>query len=83
MRGIGGIFFDDLGEEGNQDQVFALARTCGEAFLPAYKPIIEKRLGMPFGEQEKRWQGIRRVSILSCMTDMSNECTRANMQSST
>lgn len=67
MRGIGGIFFDDLGEEGNQDQIFALARTCGEAFLPAYRPIIEKRLSMPFGVQEKRWQGIRRVSCSPCV----------------
>ena len=61
-RGIGGIFFDDLG--GDPEECFAFAQECGEAFLPAYEPIIKKRLAMPFTEREKRWQGMRRVSRL-------------------
>ena len=68
MRGIGGIFFDDLGNENGrtQNEVFALARTCGEAFIAAYEPIIRQRLGMLFGDREKRWQGIRRVRFTLC-----------------
>ena len=68
MRGIGGIFFDDLSavdENGQQDQeaCFAFARDCGEAFGEAYEPILKKRLSMPFTERQKRWQAIRRVRL--------------------
>jgi coproporphyrinogen III oxidase len=62
-RGIGGIFFDDVA--GDAESIFSFARTCGEAFLPAYAPIITKRLSMPFTDREKRWQGIRRVRFSS------------------
>lgn len=66
MRGIGGIFFDDLA--GDPEDIFAFAKECGEAFLPGYVPIIQKRLSMPFTEREKRWQGIRRVLFFTIIT---------------
>lgn len=58
-RGIGGIFFDDW-TEGGFDQSFALVKSIGDAFLPAYVPILERRLGMSYGERERDWQLYRR-----------------------
>ena len=57
-RGIGGIFFDY--ERTDPDRVFALVRSLGDAFLPAYLPILERRTAEPWGAAEKRWQQIRR-----------------------
>lgn len=60
-RGIGGIFFDDLDEhETDQNNGFGFIQTCLKSFLPSYLPILEKRKDMPFTEQEKLWQQIRR-----------------------
>ena len=41
-RGIGGVFFDDHAE-GGFDTSFALMRAVGDAFLPAYLPIVRRR----------------------------------------
>jgi coproporphyrinogen III oxidase len=57
-RGVGGIFFDYL--QGDLETLFAFIRSVGEAFLPAYLPIVEKRRGMEYGEREKSFQLIRR-----------------------
>lgn len=59
MRGIGGIFFDDLAD-GSPEDLFKFVRDCSNAFLPAYYPIVEKRREAPFTEEEKRWQQLRR-----------------------
>lgn len=60
-RGIGGIFFDDLDEtEKDQEQLFSFVQDCLSAFLPSYIPIIERRKNMPFTEEMKRWQQLRR-----------------------
>jgi coproporphyrinogen III oxidase len=58
-RGVGGIFFDDFHALGF-DRSFALTRAVGEAFLPAWLPIAERRRDMPFGEPEREWQALRR-----------------------
>lgn len=58
-RGIGGIFFDDLNEDGF-DQSFALVRSVGDSFLGAYMPIVEKRRVMQYGEQQRDFQAYRR-----------------------
>jgi coproporphyrinogen III oxidase len=58
-RGIGGIFFDDL-SEGGFETCFGLARSVGEHFLEAYVPIVERRKGMPFGDEERAFQAYRR-----------------------
>jgi coproporphyrinogen III oxidase len=58
-RGIGGLFFDDW-TEGGFDASFALTRAIGDHFLPAYRPIFEKRMGMEYSERERDWQLYRR-----------------------
>ena len=58
-RGVGGIFFDDVNEP-DFDTCFALVRSVGEHFLPAYVPIVERRRDMPYGERERDFQAYRR-----------------------
>jgi coproporphyrinogen III oxidase len=58
-RGIGGIFFDDYFEAGFE-RSFALLQSVGDAFLPAYLPILQRRKDTPWGERERQWQLLRR-----------------------
>ena len=58
-RGVGGLFFDDF-SEGGFDQGFALMQAVGDAFLPAYLPIVERRKAQPYGERERAFQLYRR-----------------------
>jgi coproporphyrinogen III oxidase len=58
-RGIGGTFFDDF-SEGGFDRAFAVMRAVGDAFLPAYAPIVERRRATEFGERERDFQAYRR-----------------------
>ena len=58
-RGIGGIFFDDFAELGFE-QSFAMLRAVGDAFLPAYLPIAQRRREIPYGESERDFQAYRR-----------------------
>jgi coproporphyrinogen III oxidase len=61
-RGVGGLFFDDLGADGNTpyEQAFGLTQSVGNAFLDAYLPIIERRRATPYGERERDFQAYRR-----------------------
>ncbi|TIC29378.1 Coproporphyrinogen oxidase [Wallemia mellicola] len=65
-RGVGGIFFDDLtpGSElarrKSPEELFGFIRECGDSFLNSYIPIVEKRKEIPYTEQHKRWQELRR-----------------------
>lgn len=61
-RGVGGLFFDDLGADGKTDfdTAFGLTRSVGEAFVDAYLPIIERRRDTPYGERERDFQAYRR-----------------------
>lgn len=59
QRGIGGIFYDDLSELGFEGG-FALTRAVGDAFLHAYLPIVQRRVGTPYGERERQFQLYRR-----------------------
>ena len=56
-RGVGGIFFDyrDASED-----VFAFVRACGDAFLEAYLPIVDRRKGLPFTAEQRAFQEYRR-----------------------
>jgi coproporphyrinogen III oxidase len=56
-RGIGGVFFDDLNQP-NFDTCFNLTRSVGEHFLPAYRPILERRKDIPVNERD--FQAYRR-----------------------
>jgi len=58
-RGVGGLFFDDLNAEGFE-RSFAFTRSVGDAFLPAYVPIAEKRRDTKYGERERNFQLYRR-----------------------
>ena len=58
-RGVGGLFFDDLNQPGFE-QSFALMQAVGEAFIPAYLPIVEKRKATPYSERERQFQLYRR-----------------------
>ncbi len=58
-RGIGGIFFDDLSAP-DFATCFALTRSVGDHFLPAYVPIVERRRDLPYGERERDFQAYRR-----------------------
>ncbi|MBU1235989.1 MAG: oxygen-dependent coproporphyrinogen oxidase [Gammaproteobacteria bacterium] len=58
-RGIGGIFFDDLDEEGFE-RCFNLTQAVGDAFTAAYLPICERRRDTPYGERERDFQAYRR-----------------------
>jgi len=58
-RGVGGLFFDDHNAPGFA-QSFALMRAVGDAYLPAYLPIVERRKAEPHGERERDFQLYRR-----------------------
>ena len=58
-RGIGGIFFDDLGKP-DFESCFNLTKSVGDHFLEAYVPILERRLNTPYGERERDFQAYRR-----------------------
>ncbi|HEY5551296.1 MAG TPA: coproporphyrinogen III oxidase, partial [Opitutaceae bacterium] len=58
-RDIGGLFFDDF-NEGGFERAVALAQSIGEAFMPAYAPIVQRRAATPFGEREREFQLYRR-----------------------
>ena len=58
-RGIGGLFFDDFNEPGFEKS-FALMRSIGDAFLPAYLPIVQQRKMTSHGQRERDFQLYRR-----------------------
>ena len=59
QRGVGGVFFDDFAELGMQ-QSMAMTQAVGDAFLPAYLPLLSRRFQMPHGERERDFQLYRR-----------------------
>lgn len=58
MRGIGGIFFDDL--SGDADMLQAFWEDAANSFLDSYLPIVARRRHTPFGERERAFQLLRR-----------------------
>ncbi len=58
-RGIGGLFFDDFNELG-AERSFAFLRSVGDAYVPAYLPIVQRRKALPYGERERDFQLYRR-----------------------
>ena len=58
-RGIGGLFFDDFNELGFE-RSFALMKSIGDHYIPAYVPIVERRKDLPFGARERDFQLYRR-----------------------
>lgn len=61
-RGIGGIFYDHQrpDEKRDSDYWMDFAKSCGNAFLPSYLPLVENNKQKSFTEKQKYWQEIRR-----------------------
>jgi coproporphyrinogen III oxidase len=58
-RGIGGIFFDDLHDR-EPGELLQFCRAAAAGFVDAYFPIVERRMEMPYGDEQRRWQLLRR-----------------------
>ncbi|CAF0938299.1 unnamed protein product [Didymodactylos carnosus] len=58
-RGVGGIFFDDLNEQG-QEKCFSFLKACGNSVIPSYLPLVEKNYLKSYSLNEREWQLIRR-----------------------
>jgi coproporphyrinogen III oxidase len=58
-RGVGGLFFDDVNEDGFEAS-FSFIRSVGDHYLKAYRPILAKRKATPYGEREREFQLYRR-----------------------
>lgn len=61
-RGIGGIFFDRLRNDGNHNPEywFDFVTACGNSFIESYLPIVQERKHTAWTEAHKFWQEIRR-----------------------
>jgi coproporphyrinogen III oxidase len=62
-RGLGGIFYDWLGDRTpgkGAEADFAFTKEVGLAFLAAYPPIVRRRMHTPWTEEERQKQLIRR-----------------------
>lgn len=60
-RGVGGIFYDYRHDEKKQEGYWMkFGQACGDAFCEAYLPVVNKRKDLPWKEEHKYWQEIRR-----------------------
>ncbi len=61
-RGIGGLFFDYLKKDDtrNMQDWYNFVTEVGNSFLQAYIPIVEKRKELPYIQEHRDWQEIRR-----------------------
>ena len=58
-RGVGGLFFDDLNQNGF-DKSFEFMKAVGNGFIPAYAPIVERRKNDEYSEHQRQFQLYRR-----------------------
>ena len=58
-RGVGGIFYDRLQEAG-YDALLDFSVAVGRTFVPAYAAQVEATATLPYSEEHRRWQGLRR-----------------------
>ena len=58
-RGAGGIFFDYL-DSGDWQRDFAFVCAVGEAFLEVYPAIVRPRMRLPWTDEQRRHQLVRR-----------------------
>ena len=58
-RGVGGLFFDDLNAP-DFATTFAFMRSVGDHYIPAYAPIVERRMDTPWTERQREFQLYRR-----------------------
>jgi coproporphyrinogen III oxidase len=57
-RGVGGIFFDYL--KGDLGKLFSFLQDCGDSFLEAYLPIVQRRKDESYTVQQRAFQEHRR-----------------------
>jgi coproporphyrinogen III oxidase len=61
-RGIGGIFFDYLKPDENKsfNDLWTFVQEVGNSFAPIYTHFMLKNKSLPYEEQHKNWQYLRR-----------------------
>lgn len=61
-RGVGGIFFDRQTGNGPEarEELFRFVQDVGLGFAPIYTHLMQQNKSLPFGEEEQRWQRLRR-----------------------
>jgi coproporphyrinogen III oxidase len=61
-RGIGGIFFDKLNgnRPDSREKIFAFVKEVGNTFAPVYTKLMNKNKNLPYKEEHKQWQLLRR-----------------------
>jgi coproporphyrinogen III oxidase len=61
-RGVGGIFFDYLKPQDadEKSKTFDFVKSIGESFAPIYTHLMAKNAQIPYSEEEKTWQMLRR-----------------------
>ena len=61
-RGIGGLFFDYLKatDERSMEDWFRFVKEVGDSFVNAYVRIVERRKELPYTDEQRKWQEIRR-----------------------
>ncbi|DBB05047.1 TPA: hypothetical protein ACH3X3_010315 [Trebouxia sp. C0006] len=63
-RGIGGIFFDDLEATDAPFDVSQFVKDVAEGILSSWRDIATKRQAMPFSDDQRQWQLLRRGRYL-------------------
>jgi coproporphyrinogen III oxidase len=58
-RGVGGIFFDDL-KLTDEFDAFELVKSCADAVIPSYVPIVKKHKNDAYTDSQRNWQLLRR-----------------------
>lgn len=61
-RGLGGLFFDycKTKDDFTMEDWYNFVTEVGNSFLEAYVPIVEKRKELPYTQDQRTWQEIRR-----------------------
>ncbi|TMU54939.1 oxygen-dependent coproporphyrinogen oxidase [Flagellimonas algicola] len=61
-RGVGGLFFDycKKSDTMQMEDWYSFVTEVGNSFLDAYVPIVTKRMSLPYTQEQRDWQEIRR-----------------------
>lgn len=62
IQGKAAHYSNQVGDVGSRtwEQLFTFIQSAGNAFLPAYVPIVERRRGITWGDREREFQLYRR-----------------------
>ncbi|CAG2162590.1 unnamed protein product [Oppiella nova] len=58
-RGIGGLFFDDI-DHPNQKEAFDFVKSCADAIIPCYIPVVNNNVNKGYSYSDRQWQLLRR-----------------------